>query len=69
MYYSFDGASATEIYVYVTPLIIFAGNRLVKECGRDPEHLCTPCEPRTYTVHHKVFSCQPCTQCVGMLVH
>lgn len=45
-----------------------SGNRLVKECGRDPEHLCTPCEPRTYTVHHKVFSCQPCTQCVGAQV-
>ncbi|CAI5648194.1 unnamed protein product [Oreochromis niloticus] len=44
------------------------GNRLVKECGRNPAHLCTPCEPGTYTVHHKEFSCYPCTQCVGAQV-
>ncbi|XP_051735055.1 tumor necrosis factor receptor superfamily member 9a [Ctenopharyngodon idella] len=41
------------------------GNRLVESCGREPEKLCTPCEPGTYTVTFDM-SCLRCTQCVGV---
>lgn len=44
------------------------GNRLVEECGQTLKELCKPCEPGTYTVDPKGFSCYPCTQCVGAQV-
>uniref|UniRef100_A0A3P8WYM0 Tumor necrosis factor receptor superfamily, member 9a n=1 Tax=Cynoglossus semilaevis TaxID=244447 RepID=A0A3P8WYM0_CYNSE len=46
----------------------FPGNHLVAECGLSPKNLCTPCEPSTYTVQPRVYSCEPCTQCVGTFV-
>ncbi|XP_023260869.1 tumor necrosis factor receptor superfamily member 9-like [Seriola lalandi dorsalis] len=44
------------------------GNRLVIQCGRRPEDLCTPCEPETFTVNAKDQKCTRCTQCVGAQV-
>ncbi|XP_061825526.1 tumor necrosis factor receptor superfamily member 5-like [Nerophis lumbriciformis] len=44
------------------------GNRLVKECGRDPKTLCTPCESETYTKNPKAGRCDRCTQCEGAQV-
>lgn len=46
---------------------VFVGHRLVKNCGPKPQDLCTPCEPKRYTVSPREPMCQPCTQCVGML--
>uniref|UniRef100_A0A8D3AM27 Tumor necrosis factor receptor superfamily, member 9a n=2 Tax=Scophthalmus maximus TaxID=52904 RepID=A0A8D3AM27_SCOMX len=45
------------------------GNRMVRECGPSLKDLCIPCEPGTFTVNPKVYSCDPCTQCVGAQVH
>ncbi|XP_062872089.1 tumor necrosis factor receptor superfamily member 9a [Trichomycterus rosablanca] len=39
------------------------GNRLVMECGPDPEKLCAPCHPNTYTVKPMSMACSRCTQC------
>ncbi|XP_041801780.1 tumor necrosis factor receptor superfamily member 9a [Chelmon rostratus] len=44
------------------------GNRLVRECGRNPKDLCTPCEPNTFTVKPKDYRCARCTHCVGAQV-
>ncbi|XP_056588900.1 tumor necrosis factor receptor superfamily member 9a [Triplophysa dalaica] len=41
------------------------GNRLVKNCGKDPELLCRPCEANKYTTNPKSYSCNICTQCIG----
>ncbi|XDV46187.1 hypothetical protein PO909_014122 [Leuciscus waleckii] len=40
------------------------GNRLVERCGRDPEKLCTPCEPDTYITSFD-YRCLRCTECIG----
>ncbi|KAK7132484.1 hypothetical protein R3I93_018879 [Phoxinus phoxinus] len=40
------------------------GNRLVERCGRDPQTLCSPCDPDTYTTSFTFF-CLRCTQCTG----
>uniref|UniRef100_A0A3P9N6D2 Tumor necrosis factor receptor superfamily member 9-like n=1 Tax=Poecilia reticulata TaxID=8081 RepID=A0A3P9N6D2_POERE len=47
----------------------FAGNRLVKPSGTNPQQLCTPCEDGTYTYQSLGYRCSSCIQCVGALVH
>ncbi|KAL1021013.1 hypothetical protein UPYG_G00007580 [Umbra pygmaea] len=41
------------------------GNRLVKQCGPDPEQLCEPCENNRYITDPIARFCTLCTQCVG----
>lgn len=49
-------------------LLVVTGNRLVESCGRDPEKLCTPCEPGTYIpLNNLQLYCLRCTQCIGMI--
>ncbi|KAM6981996.1 tumor necrosis factor receptor superfamily member 9a [Tautogolabrus adspersus] len=45
------------------------GNRLVERCGPDPQKLCTPCEPGTFTDKPKTMQCDTCRHCVEALIH
>lgn len=45
---------------------MITGNRLVERCGRDPEKLCTPCEPDKYITSFGL-NCLRCTQCIGRI--
>ncbi|XP_019951906.1 tumor necrosis factor receptor superfamily member 9a [Paralichthys olivaceus] len=47
----------------------FPGHRLVEPCGLKAKDLCTPCESGTFTVNPRVYSCNPCTQCLGAQVY
>lgn len=43
------------------------GNRLVRKCGINPQDLCSPCEKDTFTIDPKQWSCQRCSQCIGLM--
>ncbi|XP_076022900.1 tumor necrosis factor receptor superfamily member 9a [Genypterus blacodes] len=45
-----------------------SGHHRVQLCGSDPQRLCTPCKPGTFTEDPTKYRCTRCTQCVGAQV-